>query len=91
MYWHLAHYCFACYHALLGGLAAEPGSGLTPAEGRAQADRAMAALRRAVDGGLRDLASIRTDSDLKALGDRPDFQLLLMDLAMPAEPFADRR
>jgi hypothetical protein len=31
---------------------------------------------------------MRTDPDLDPLRSRPDFQLLLMDLAMPAEPFA---
>jgi hypothetical protein len=28
------------------------------------------------------------DPDLDPLRSRPDFQLLMMDLAMPAEPFA---
>jgi serine/threonine-protein kinase len=83
-----SRYSFACYHALLAGLAAERGSGLTASEGRVQADRAMAALRLSVDGGLRDPDDIRTNSDFKALRDRPDFQLLLMDLVMPADPFA---
>ena len=34
-------YNLACGHAQLAGIAAEPGSGMTAAEGRAEADRAM--------------------------------------------------
>jgi hypothetical protein len=84
----LAIYSFACYHAILAGLAADPGSGLMAADGRADADRAMVYLRQSVDGGLRDPRSIRQDTDLKALRDRADFRLLVMDLEMPADPFA---
>jgi hypothetical protein len=48
----------------------------------------MTALRGAIDFGYRDLDQLRSDVDLKPLRSRPDFQLLMMDLAMPAEPFA---
>jgi hypothetical protein len=51
------------------------------------ADRALDALRRAVTAGFRNAAN-RDDHDLDPLRDRPDFRLLLMDLAFPAEPFA---
>jgi serine/threonine-protein kinase len=84
-------YDLACYHALLAGLASDAGSGLSEAEGRAEADRAMEALRRAVASGYRNLAHMRTDTDLDSLQPRPDFQLLLMDLAFPSEPLADGR
>jgi hypothetical protein len=54
----------------------------------AEADRAKDVLRRAVPAGFRKLAVIRTNPDLAPLRARADFQLLLMDLAMPSEPFA---
>jgi tetratricopeptide (TPR) repeat protein len=54
----------------------------------AEADRALDWLRKAVAAGFRDLNSILRDTDLDPLRSRPDFQLLLMDLAMPADPFA---
>jgi tetratricopeptide (TPR) repeat protein len=74
------HYGLACYHALLAGVAAEPGSGMTTAEDRDAADRVMAALRRAVAGGLCNVAHMRADTDLDALRSRPDFQQLLKEL-----------
>ena len=49
---------------------------------------AVATLRQAIAAGYRDLAHIRSDSLLDPLRARPDFQLLMMDLAMPADPFA---
>ncbi len=81
-------YNLACSHAVLAGVAAEPGSGMTAADGRADADEAIEFLRRAVAAGYRKLNIIRTDPDLDPLRSRQDFQLLLMDLAFPAEPFA---
>ncbi len=82
------HYNAACAHARLAGIAVLPGSSFSAKEGVAEADRAMTSLREAVGLGFRDLAVMRTDSDLDPLRSRPDFQLLLMDVAMPAEPFA---
>jgi tetratricopeptide (TPR) repeat protein len=58
------------------------------AAARAEADRAMATLRNAVAQGFRPLLSLRTDHDLDPLRPRPDFQLLLLDMAFPQEPFA---
>jgi hypothetical protein len=55
---------------------------------RERADRAMEALRRAVAQGYTFPAIITRDIDLDPLRPRPDFQLLMMDLAMPADPFA---
>ena len=52
------------------------------------ADRAMAALRRALDAGFSDAAQLRADHDLDSLRSRPDFRALLMDLDLPADPFA---
>jgi hypothetical protein len=48
----------------------------------------MALLYQAVAVGFRYAAAIRTDEVLEPLRERSDFRLLLMDLAMPAEPFA---
>jgi eukaryotic-like serine/threonine-protein kinase len=48
----------------------------------------MALLHRAVAMGYRSLDAFRTDDALDPLRDREDFRLLMMDLAMPADPFA---
>ena len=49
----------------------------------------MDALRAALAAGFRDdPARIRDTRDLAVLRGRADFSLLLMDLAMPADPFA---
>jgi eukaryotic-like serine/threonine-protein kinase len=62
---------------------------LTGSEARGpQADRAMAALRRAVAGGYRSPDALRTDPSLDPLRDRPDFQVLLLDLQFPDDPFS---
>ena len=79
----------ACCRSLIAGAASEAGSGLSAAEGRAEAERAVAGVRRAVNAGYTELILIRRDDpDLKPIRSRPDFQLLMMDLAFPAEPFA---
>jgi eukaryotic-like serine/threonine-protein kinase len=84
-------YNLACQHALLSGAASEPGSGLTRAEAQAEADLAMDSLRRAVAAGYGDASNMQTDTDLDSLRGRNDFRILMMDLAMPAEPFANGR
>ncbi|MGP0062518.1 MAG: protein kinase domain-containing protein [Isosphaeraceae bacterium] len=81
-------YAIACNQSLLAGAAPEPGSGLTSAEGRAEAAKAMESLRRAVAGGWSRPDQMRVDPDLDPLRARPDFQMLVLDLAMPDEPFA---
>ena len=48
----------------------------------------MSLLRRAVAAGFRDPVPFRTASELAPLRGRADFRLLLMDLDMPADPFA---
>jgi hypothetical protein len=45
-------------------------------------------LRAAVAAGYRDHAQMRTDTYFDPLRQRPDFQLLMLDLAFPAEPFS---
>jgi hypothetical protein len=57
-------------------------------EGRTYAHRAMAALRRSVNAGFLDIEKLRSDPDLDALRSRPDFQMLLLDVAFPRDPFA---
>jgi serine/threonine-protein kinase len=83
-------HCFvsACGRAALAGLAGVAGSGVPAGEGLAQADRAMALLRRASAMGYRNADAYRNEDALEPLRNRPDFRLLLMDLAMPDEPFA---
>jgi hypothetical protein len=74
-------YNLACGHAQLAGIAALPRSGMTAAEGQAEAERAIEWLHRAADAGYRNVALMRRDADLEPLRSRPDFQLLMMDLS----------
>jgi eukaryotic-like serine/threonine-protein kinase len=80
-------YNLACFQSLLSGIASQPGSGLTDTNVRSLGEQAVATLRRAVDAGLQDVAFMRRDPDLDPLRSRPDFQLLLLDLAFPDEPY----
>lgn len=48
---------------------------------------AIEMLRRAVATGYRDVNWMRRDPDLDPLRSRSDFQVLLLDLAFPADPF----
>jgi hypothetical protein len=50
-------------------------------------DRAVELLRRAVAMGFRELNQLAKDPDFHALHNRPAVKLLLLDLAMPDEPF----
>jgi serine/threonine-protein kinase len=84
-------YNLACGYADLASIATLPGSKITPAGGRAAAERAMDWLHRAVARGYRNVALMRKDPDLDPLRSRDDFQLLMMDLAMPDDPFAAAR
>jgi serine/threonine-protein kinase len=77
-----AAYNLACCYARLG-------EGLAPgAESEAALARAVTTLRRAIALGFRDLNHMNADSDLDPLRSRPDFQLLMLELAFPADPFA---
>jgi hypothetical protein len=78
----------ACSHAALSGLAGHPGSNVSALEASTEADGSMALLRKAVGLGYRNRDAYRTEDALAALRSRPDFQALMMDLAMPADPFA---
>ena len=80
----------ACCHAALAGLASRPGSGISAAEAADRSEKAMGLLRRAVALGYRIPGAYRTESALDPLRDRPDFQMLLLDVTFPAEPFVSR-
>jgi len=81
-------YEHAATHARLGAQAGVPGSNVTAALGAAELDRAMDVLRRAVANGYRNLPRLERDPDLDPLRQRPDFRLLMLELAFPADPFA---
>jgi hypothetical protein len=86
-------YNLACLYSVLGGLG--PLDKTVPADQvqRQQtvaADRAMAVLRRAVAAGWKNAAHMRHDSDLDPLRARGDFQVLLLDLEFPADPFVQQ-
>jgi hypothetical protein len=78
----------ACCHAALAGLAGATGSGVSPGQWQTEADQAMDQLRRAVGMGFRKLDGFRTEAALGPLRGREDFRLMMMDLAMPDEPFS---
>jgi tetratricopeptide (TPR) repeat protein len=81
----------ACCRATLAGLAGRDGAGVSAAEGEAEADQAMALLRKAVGMGYADADAFRNDSALDPLREREDFRMLMMELAFPADPFAPAR
>jgi hypothetical protein len=84
-------YDMACCHSLIAG-AADPGSGLTLADARAEAEVAVAGVREAFARGYGNLEWVRHgDPDLKAIRPRPDFLMLIMDLTMPSDPFVGDR
>jgi hypothetical protein len=83
-------YNLACAYAQCSaGCAREANS--AGADRRLQAERydekAMQALRRAIARGFKYTALMRRDRDLDPLRLRPDFQMLLLDLSFPADPF----
>jgi tetratricopeptide (TPR) repeat protein len=51
------------------------------------ADEAMRVLRQAVQAGFREGARALLDKDLAPLRDRADFQMLILDMAFPPDPF----
>jgi tetratricopeptide (TPR) repeat protein len=80
-------YDLTCARSRLASLADQPGSGVTALEGRAEGDRAVSTFAKAIKAGYANLAHCQTDSDLDPIRSRPDFQLLMMDLAFPSNPF----
>ncbi len=77
----------ACCHAAKAGLAGISGSVVSLSEGANEADAAITLLKKAVALGYRLADAIRTEPALDPLRKRPDFRLLMMDLALPDEPF----
>jgi tetratricopeptide (TPR) repeat protein len=80
-------YYLAGCQALLGGVAGTAGSSVSAEEGQAELKRALDTLHRTIAAGYRPVDWIKRDPDLAPLRSRLDFQLLLMDLSFPAEPF----
>jgi tetratricopeptide (TPR) repeat protein len=79
------YYALACDQSLLAGIA------VSADEGRAAAEEAMANLRRAVAHGWRNAVWMMAHTDLLPIRSRPDFRLLVLDLAFPDDPFAVAR
>jgi serine/threonine-protein kinase len=81
-------YLLACDQSLLAGAASRPGSGVSAEQARAEADVAVADLRKSIEAGYREFASMRADADLDPIRGRPDVQALLLSPSVPAQPFA---
>jgi hypothetical protein len=81
-------YNIACYYAIQADLARQPG---VQADTEALSDRAMEALRKAVNAGYRDSSNLEKDADLNALRSRADFRLMIMELSMPDDAFTPSR
>jgi tetratricopeptide (TPR) repeat protein len=78
----------ACAHAALAGLAGRDGSGIAADAVAPEADAAIRSLRTAVEMGYRDVLNLRDERALDPLRDRSEYRLLMMDLAIPTDPFA---
>jgi serine/threonine-protein kinase len=81
-------YEIACCRAALLGLARRDGAGVSAAASEEEAAQAMRLLRKAGPSGYRDRVILRGEPALDSLRDLDDFKLMMMDLTMPAEPFA---
>jgi serine/threonine-protein kinase len=77
--------------ASLAGAYAMMSASVSEDERRVYADRAMATMRRAVAAGWREVEDMRGNPVFIPLRSRADFQLLMMDVAMPADPFSKSR
>ncbi len=82
---------YACCHASLSSLAGLADTGVSASEKDAEADRAMALLVRAVGVGYRTPYAYRNEPALDPIRGRADFQLLMLDLVFPKDPFARGR
>jgi eukaryotic-like serine/threonine-protein kinase len=81
----------ACAESQLFALTQQSSAGLSPADRvdcQGAANRAVAALRQAVEMGLRDTFRLGGDTDLDPIRRRADFRVLLGDLTFPRDPFA---
>ncbi len=66
--------------AILAGLGARPGSGVSAANGEQEAAKAMQCLNRAVANGFGNANKLRIESALDPLRSRADFKKLMADL-----------
>jgi tRNA A-37 threonylcarbamoyl transferase component Bud32 len=74
-------YTIACYRGVTAAvLRTTDKSPEAARQADAEADKAMAWLKKAITAGYRDVANMKTDRDLDALRDRADFQKLFADL-----------
>jgi serine/threonine-protein kinase len=81
----------ASSHAALAGLAGVGDSGVRRADRPGHAEAAIELLRKAVRMGQRSPDALRAEEALDSLRGRDDFYLLMMDLAVPVDPFAAAR
>ncbi len=81
-------YNLAWFQARLAGAASLPGSGVSADEAQAEGDRAVLMLRQAGAAGYGNLRNIRFNKNLDPIRSRPDFGMILLDLAFPADLFA---
>jgi eukaryotic-like serine/threonine-protein kinase len=79
-------YDLAAVHAKLSGMGTESASGLKTGDGRAEADKAMTGLEKAVGAGFRNVEQLRKDPDLDSLRQREDFKKVLERLTPPSKP-----
>jgi hypothetical protein len=85
-------YELACAYSLKAGLVSGASSVPSrPGEPSRAADLAVDRLNKLIAAGFRMRHWFANDRQLDALRGRDDFRLLMMDLAMPAEPFARAR
>ena len=61
--------------------------GISADDAEIEAGKAMRLLRRALAEGYRDTAGMASEVALDPLRTRPEVQLLMLDLAFPADPF----
>lgn len=78
---------YACCLASLAGVAGQPVSGASTADSEAEVRLATALLSKAAGTGYRQPDTYRTETALDPIRDRPEFRVLLLDLAFPARPF----
>jgi hypothetical protein len=68
--------------------AGRKGSEIRVGGGEAEAGKAIDLLRHAITGGYRNSNEMARETSLEPVRKRSDFRLLLLDAAMPTEPFA---
>ncbi len=80
----------ACCHAALAALAGRDVSNVPADKAHVEVETAMAQLKKAISMGYRDPREYRAEAALDVLRGRADFQLLMLDLGFPKDPFAQR-